>query len=59
MIRIKEGKPNSDLSEKVFLVLDNHSEIIYDSYPVVIKPPNMNHLMYKASIMEKQIKQWQ
>ncbi|WP_458721046.1 hypothetical protein [Candidatus Nitrosocosmicus sp. R] len=58
MIRIKEGKPNSDLSEKVFLVLDNHSEIIYDSYPVVIKPPNMNHLMYKASIMEKQIKQW-
>ncbi len=59
MIRIKEGKPDSDLSEKVFLVLDNHSEIIYDSYPVVIKPPNMNHLMYKASIMEKQIKQWQ
>jgi len=58
MIRIKEGKPDSDLSEKVFLVLDNHSEIIYDSYPVVIKPPNMNHLMYKASIMEKQIKQW-
>ena len=58
MIRIKEGKPDSDLSEKVFLVLDNHIEIIYDSYPVVIKPPNMNHLMYKASIMEKQIKQW-
>ena len=58
MIRIKEGKPDSDLSEKVYLVLDNHSEIIYDSYPVVIKPPNMNHLMYKASIMEKQIKQW-
>ena len=58
MIRIKEGKPDSDLSEKVFLVLDNHNEIIYDSYPVVIKPPNMNHLMYKASIMEKQIKQW-
>ncbi len=58
MIRIKEGKPDSDLSEKVFLVLDNHNEIIYDSYPVVIKPPNMNHRMYKASIMEKQIKQW-
>ena len=58
MIRIKEGKPDSDLSEKVFLVLDNHIEIIYDSYPVVIKPPNMNHRMYKASIMEKQIKQW-
>ena len=58
MIRIKEGKPDSDLSEKVYLVFDNHSEIIYDSYPVVIKPPNMNHLMYKASIMEKQIKQW-
>ena len=44
MIRIKEGKPDSDLSEKVYLVLDNHNEIIYDSYPVVIKPPNMNHL---------------
>lgn len=58
MIRIKEGKPDSDLSEKVFLVLDNHSEIIYDSYPVVIKPPNMNHRMYEASIREKQIKQW-
>ena len=58
MIRIKEGKPDLDLSEKVFLVLDNHSEIIYDSYPVVIKPPNMNHRIYKASIMEKQIKQW-
>ncbi len=58
MIRIKEGKPDSDLSEKVFLVLDNHIEIIYDSYPVVIKPPNMNHRMYKASIVEKQIKQW-
>ena len=58
MIRIKEGKPDSDLSEKVYLVLDNHSEIIYDSYPVVIKPPIMNHLVYKASVLEKQIKQW-
>ena len=58
MIRIREGKPDTDQSEKVFLALDNQKEIAYDSYPVVIKPPNMNHLMYKASIMEKQIKQW-
>ena len=58
MIQIREGNPDSDQSEKVFLIIDNQSEIIYDSYPVVIKPPNMNHLMYKASIMEKQIKQW-
>lgn len=58
MIRIKEGKPDSDQSEKVILVLDNQSEIIYDSYPVVVKPPNMNHLMYKASVPEKQMKHW-
>ena len=56
MIRIKEGKPDSDLSEKVFLVLDNHSEIIYDSYPVVIRPPDMDHIIYKASVLEKQMR---
>ncbi len=59
MIRIKEGKPDPDQSEKVFLILDNQSEIIYDSYPVVIKPPNMNHLIYKASVLEKQLRRWQ
>ena len=56
MIRIKEGKQDSDQSEKVFLKLDNQSEIIYNSYPVVIKPPYMDHLIYKASVLEKQTK---
>ena len=59
MIQIKEGKPDSDQSEKVFLILDNHSEILYDSYPVVIKPPTMDHLIYKASVLEKQTKRRQ
>ena len=56
MIRIEEGKPDSEKSEKVFLILENHSKIIYDSYPVVIKPPYMDHQMYKASVPEKQTK---
>jgi len=54
VIRIREGKPDTDQSEKVFLALDNQKEIAYDSYPVVIKPPNMDHLIYKASVLEKQ-----
>jgi hypothetical protein len=53
VIRIREGKPDTDKSEKVFLALDNQEEIVYDSYPVVIKPPNMDHLIYKASVLEK------
>ena len=56
MIKIKEGKPDSDQSEKVFLIIDNQSEIIYDSYPVVIKSPSMKHLIYKASVLEKQMR---
>lgn len=56
MIRIKEEKLRSGQSERVFLVLDNHSEIIFDSYPVVIKPTHMKHLIYKASILEKKTK---
>jgi len=54
VIRIREGKPDTDQSEKVFLALDDQEEIVYDSYPVVIKPPNMDHLIYKASVLEKQ-----
>ena len=54
MIRIREGKPDTDQSEKVFLALDDQEEIVYDSYPVVIKPPHMDHLIYKASVLEKQ-----
>lgn len=56
MIRIREGKPDSDQSEKVFLALDNQKEIAYDSYPVVIKPPSMDHQIYKASVLEKQMR---
>ncbi len=56
MIRIKEENVRSGQSERVFLVLENHSEIIFDSYPVVIKPTHMKHLIYKASILEKKTK---
>jgi len=56
VIRIREGKSDTDQSEKVFLALDNQKEIAYDSYPVVIRPPDMDHLIYKASVLEKQMR---
>ncbi|TVP39547.1 hypothetical protein [Candidatus Nitrosocosmicus arcticus] len=56
MIRIKEEKIGSAQSERVFLVTDNHNEILFDSYPVVIKPTHMKHLIFKASILEKKTK---
>jgi hypothetical protein len=56
MIRIKEEKLDLDQPEKIFLKIDNNSEIIYDSYPIVIKPPYMDHQIYKASILEKKMK---
>jgi hypothetical protein len=56
MIRIKEEKLRSGQSERVFLVLDNNSELIFDSYPVVIKPPSMKHIIYSASVVEKETK---
>ena len=56
MIRIKEEKIRSGQSEKVILVLDNHSEIIFDSYPVVIKPSHMKHAIYQGSVLEKKTK---
>ncbi len=55
MIRIKEKKLDLDQTEKIFLILDNQNEIIYDSYPVVIKPPYMDHQIYKASVLEKKM----
>lgn len=56
MIRIKEEKLRSGQSERVILVLDNHSEIIFDSYPVVIKPRHMKHIIYQGSVLEKKTK---
>jgi hypothetical protein len=56
VIRIKEEKIRSGQSEKVILVLDNHSEIIFDSYPVVIKPSHMKHTTYQGSVLEKKTK---
>ena len=56
MIRIKEEKLRSGQSERVILVLDNHSEIIFDSYPVVIKPSHMKHTIYQGSVLEKKMK---
>ena len=56
MIRIKEDKLRSGQSERVILVLDNHSEIIFDSYPVVIKPSHMKHIIYQGSVLEKKSK---
>jgi hypothetical protein len=56
MIRIKEEKLHSGQSERVILVLDNHSEIIFDSYPVVIKPNHMKHTIYQGSVLEKKTK---
>jgi hypothetical protein len=56
MIRIKEEKLHSGQSERVILVLDNHSEIIFDSYPVVIKPSHMKHTIYQGSVLEKKTK---
>ena len=58
MIQIREGKPNSDQPEKIFLVLENHNEIPYDSYPVVIRPPDVKPLMYKATVLERKMKRW-
>jgi hypothetical protein len=58
MIRIKEEKLDLDQPEKIFLKIDNNSEIIYDSYPIVIKPPYMDHQIYKASVLEKKMKRW-
>ena len=58
MIQIREGNPDSDQSEKVFLILENHNEIPYDSYPVVIRPPDVKPLMYKATVLERKMKRW-
>jgi hypothetical protein len=56
MIRLKEEKIRSGQSVKVILVLDNHSEIIFDSYPVVIKPRHTKHAIYQGSVLEKKTK---
>jgi hypothetical protein len=55
MIKIKENSLSGQ-SEGVFMILDDNSEIIFDSYPVVIKPNHMTPLVYKATVLEKKHK---
>lgn len=55
MIKIKEENLPSG-QETVSLILDNNNEITFDSYPVVIKPTHMKHLIYKATVLENKHK---
>lgn len=53
MIRIKEEKLHSNSSKKIFVTLENHGEYIFDTYPIILKPKEMNNIIYKASVLNK------
>jgi hypothetical protein len=53
VIRIKEERPEAGALPKVYLNVENKFELMQNSYPIVIRPKNLTHSEYHASIMEK------
>lgn len=56
MIKIKEENTGENKNRKIFLNLDNHHELVFENYPVVIKPRDFKHSNYEASVKNPKIK---
>jgi hypothetical protein len=56
MIKIKEEGIGENKNLKIFINLDNHHEMVFESYPVVIKPRDFTHSTYEASVTYPKIK---
>ncbi|MDR4490859.1 MAG: hypothetical protein R2685_08150 [Candidatus Nitrosocosmicus sp.] len=56
MIKIKEERVGENKNRKIFLNLDNHHELVFETYPIVIKARDFKHTNYEASIADPKIK---
>lgn len=56
MIKIKEEHVGENKNRKIFLNLDNHHELVFETYPIVIKTRDFKHTNYEASIADPKIK---
>lgn len=56
MIKIKEENIGEDKNRKIFLNLDNHHELVFESYPIVIRSRDFKHSSYEASVVGPKIK---
>lgn len=56
MIKIKEENIGENKNPKIFLNLDNHQELVFESYPVVLKPKEFKYSSYEASVADPKIK---
>ena len=53
MIKIREERPKDGDIPKIYLNVENKYELVEDSYPLIIKPKNITHSTYEASVLEK------
>jgi hypothetical protein len=53
VIRIKEERPKDGSVPKIYLNVENKFELMQHSYPLVIRPKNLVHSEFHASILEK------
>lgn len=53
MIRIREENGGDGTVKRIYLNMENHHELVFDSYPVIIKPRIFDHSSYEAFVKEK------